>query len=254
MSSKNRKQVGTSASEVRQLFAPVIRFLQAAGISLDEFEAIVRDEFRRQLPRRSPGRVEHLATSVVDHCGVLIANWKTRPEFLSRNGYPRNLLLRGPNGFSHLAKISAPKLSVTAVLSVLLRFGAVKKTRSGRVRLMSKFFDCTHPANNLVAFEPNLQFLIDAAHVLDDQLGPRTKRSEAPARYWREVENPVVPMKYAREFITFSKRRAMALMEEIEDWLDQHASTTEQDRQGRHLRLGMGLFAIAERHRSEPAA
>ena len=71
-------------------------------------------------------------------------------------------------------------------------------------------------------------------------------------RYWREVENATVPAEFSREFIAFSKRRVMALMEEIEDWLDQHKMVKRSKRTKKLMRLGVGLFAIAEQSFSEP--
>ena len=222
MSISKRKPNGNSDSEVAQLLGPQIRFLRAAGVTLEEINQIVRAEFRKRLPRQESQRIEHVPVAMVNHCGTLIANWKTHPDFLNKNGYPRDLAIRGRNGFMRLAAASAPEAKPHRLLKILQRFGATRRLPSGRVRLTTKVFNCTHADGRLIAFEPSLAFLVDAARVIDDQLGTRRSPQRKPTRYWREVENANVPGRLAPAFLAFSKRRVMVLMEEIEDWLDQH--------------------------------
>jgi len=247
MGAARRKPTRVSATEVGDLLAPQIRFLRAAGVTLEELNQILRTEFRRRLPKRELGRVEHVSVAMADLCGTLIGNWKTRPEFLGRNGYPRDLAVRGNSSFAQLSKLSAPNVAPRTVLKVLEKFGATRKLSSGRIRLASKVFNCTHPTGQLIALEPSLAFLADAARVLEDQVIRHGIGRQNRPRYWREVENSSIPAGLSSEFMAFSKRRVMVLMEEIEDWLDQHKVDGQGNRRKRLMRLGIGLFAIAER-------
>jgi hypothetical protein len=254
MNGTRRKTTSVSATEAEQLLSPQIRFLRAAGVTLEELNQILRSEFRRRIPKEKLGRVERVSVAMADLCGTLIANWKTRPEYLNGNGYPRDLALRGNSSFAQLSRLSAPDVTPTTLLKLLQRFGAIKKLPSRKFRLTSKLFNCTHPTGHVIAFEPNLGFLVDAAHVLADQIGGPAAGRQRPMRYWREVENAAVPAEFGREFIAFSKRRVMALMEEIEDWLDQHKVVKRPKRPKKLMRLGIGLFAIAEQSSNKPTS
>jgi hypothetical protein len=218
-------------------------------VPLAELEAIARSEFRRNQPTKKYGRVQRV--SINNHCARLIANWKVLPQFLDSKGYPRDLKVGGPSGFVDLAKISAPDVSPKDLLNVLMQFGSVSRNKSGRLRLRSKVFMCTTPAGGVVAFEPHLQFLIDAARVIEDQLQIPVARNRGPKRYWRTVDNLWVPSEHAEEFLAFSKRVAMVFMEEIEDWLDQHEIESRDRRTKKLSRLGVGLYAICERSTSQ---
>jgi DNA-binding transcriptional MerR regulator len=254
MKGAKRKATSMSATEAEQLLIPQIRFLRAAGVTLEELNQILQSEFRRRMPKEKLGRVERVSVAMADCCGTLIANWKTRPEYLNGNGYPRDLALRGNSSFAQLSRLSAPDVTPTTLFKLLQRFGAIKKLPSRRFRLTSKLFNCTHPTGQVIAFEPNVGFLIDAAHVLEDQIRGHAPGRQHPMRYWREVENATVPAEFSREFIAFSKRRVMALMEEIEDWLDQHKMVKRPKRAKKLMRLGVGLFAIAEQSSSKPTS
>ncbi len=243
MGAAKRKPTRVSTTEVSELLAPQIRFLRAAGVTLEELNQILRSEFRRRLPKEHLGRV--VPVKYNNQCARLIANWRVLPEFLDHTGYPRDLQIRGDGGFLQLAKMSAPGIKPGELLRVLQRFGSVTKTKAGKLRLRTKVFMCKTPAGQIVAFEPNIQFLIDASRVIEDQLNTTNGRRRGAHRYWRAVDNHWVPDKYIRDFTAFSKRRAMVLMEEIEDWLDEHEATRDPER-GRDLRrLGVGVFSIS---------
>ena len=244
---RGRRAQSVANDEVAQLLVPQIRFLRAAGVTLEPVMSILKSEFRRPDPKKKMGRLEHVSVEMVDHCGRVIAAWKTQPEFLSANGRPGDLLRRGINGFTELVKLSAPRIAPAEILRVLLRYGAVKKLRNGKLRLTSKLFNCTHPSGHVIAFEPSAAFLTDAAKVLEDHVETQSSRSRRPVRYWREVENAAVPQKFVDEFVAFSKRRVMVLMEEVEDWLDQHKVLDFRASRGKLVRLGIGIFAIAEK-------
>jgi hypothetical protein len=247
MSAKKRDAQTVSNIDVGHLLMPQIRFLRAAGVTLEDFGRILSAEYRRKNFRRRNNRVEHVSVELANHCGILIANWKTQPDFLSNNGRPADLAHRGNGSFAALANLSAPQVRPKKLLDVLTRYGAIKKLPSGKVRLTSKLFNCTHPSGQLIALEPSLAFLADAARVLEDQVGARSSRARQPVRYWREVEDSTVPREFVDEFIVFTKRRVMVLMEEVEDWLDEHKVIGTRGRKRDLMRLGIGIFAIAEK-------
>lgn len=248
MSDNNKRRAqAVASSEIASLLTPQIRFLRAAGVTLETIESVLRTEFQRTAPRMRVGGMEHVSVEMADHCGNVIANWKTQPEFLSRNGRPADLARQGNASFARLARLSAPKIPPVRILKTLLRYGTVKRLGTGKLRLTSKLFNCIHPSGEVIAFEPSIAFLADAAKVIQDHVDTQASRKRRPVRYWREVEDAHIPQEFLKEFATFSKRRVMVLMEEVEDWLDQHKVLDLRSNRKKLVRLGIGIFAIAER-------
>lgn len=241
-------EAGAQQLEVSELISPIVRFLRASGVAQETLEAAIRSEYRRRHAGSKSRRVKRVGIN--NQCARLIANWKVLPRFLDHSGYPRDLHLRGAGGFLELAKISAQNVEPMLMLRVLQQYGAIAKTRSGRLRLKTKVFICKTPAGRVVAFEPNVQFITDAARVVDDQLRGSGSRGRSRGLYWRMVDNHWVPAKHIQAFIAFSKRRTMMLMEEIEDWLDEHEATGGSKVNSNLARLGIGLFTITERSKS----
>ena len=230
--------------ELTQLLVPQIRFMRAAGVTREQVDCVVDSEYRRKVPKTKRGRVERVRFN--NQCARLIANWKVMPEFLNSTGYPRDLRLKGRHSFVELANLSAPSVRPIELLKLLLEFKSVVKLRSGLLRLRTKAFMAKAPSGKIVAFEPNMQFLIDAARVIEDQLEISAGHARSAPRYWRAVDNHWIPERYLRDFMSFSKRRGMALMEEIEDWLDQHEISRDSGTGKNIRRLGVGVFSISE--------
>ncbi len=233
-----------TANDLSRLLGPQIRFLRAAGVTIDEAEQALRTEFSRKIPKTKSGRVEPVRFN--NQCARLIANWKVLPEYLNPKGYPRDLRLRGRRSFVELSKLSAPGVKPSDLLQLLSEFGSVGKLRSGLLRLRTRVFMTKVPAGKIIAYEPNMQFLVDAARVIEDQLEIPAGRARTTPRYWRAVDNHWIPERHLRAFMLFSKRRGMELMEEIEDWLDEH-EISRNSSVGKNLRrLGVGVFSISD--------
>ena len=245
MSNKSaRGKRAIASSEIAQLLIPQIRFLRAAGVTLDQMELVLRAEFRRKIPKTKRGRVEHVRFN--NECARLIANWKVLPSYLNAKGYPRDLRLNGRGGFGELAKLSAPDVKPSDLLRLLVEFKSVRRLGSGLIRLRTRAFMAKAPTGTVVAYEPNMQFLTDAARVIEDQLEISAGRKRSAPRYWRAVDNHWVPDKFLRDFMAFSKRRGMELMEEIEDWLDEHEVSRDSAFGHNLRRLGIGVFSVSE--------
>lgn len=242
---KKRGAQSVASDEIARLLIPQIRFLRAAGVTASQMEEVLKAEFQRQIPKASRGRVERVQFN--NQCARLIANWKVLPDFLDLKGYPRDLKLNGRKSFVELAKLSAPGVKPKILLDLLCEFGSVSRLGSGLLRLRTRAFMAKAPAGRVVAYEPNMQFLTDAARVVDDQLRTSVGRTRHPPRFWRAVDNHWVPERHLRSFIFFSKRRAMELMEEIEDWLDEHEISRESGKGKNLRRLGIGIFSISDR-------
>ena len=233
-----------SRSEIATLLAPILRFLRESGASREDVLRIVEGYFEQRVKHTKAARVRRVLLN--NECARLISNWRVLPEFIDRTGYPRDLSIAGDRGFRSLAKISAARSRPAELLQVLQQYGAVAKTRGGKLRLLTKMFQCKTPSGRVVAFEPNAQFIIDASRVIEDQLEHGESGGRRRGLYWRAVDNHWIPVKHVRSFLEFSKRRTMLLMEEIEDWLDEHEARLSDGRTEDLHRLGVGAFAIVE--------
>ena len=98
-----------------------------------------------------------------------------------------------------------------------------------------------------VGYDSHLPARKAALQVLEDHLDTQKSKMRRPVRFWREVEDATVPQEFVGEFAAFSKRRVIVLMEEVEDWLDQHKVMSVEKNRKKLVRLGVGIFAIAER-------
>jgi hypothetical protein len=244
MSAKKRDAQTVSNIDVAHLLMPQIRFLRAAGVTFEELHSVLRAEFRRRIPKGKIGRVQRVLFN--NQCARLIANWKVLPEYLDSTGYPRDLKMRGSAGFLELARLSAPGVRPSSLLVLLRQFGSVTKLRSGKLRLKTRAFLAKTPAGRVVAYEPNMQFLTDAARVIEDQLDVSVGQNRVAPRYWRAVDNHWIPERHVRDFMSFSKRRGMVLMEEVEDWLDEHEISRDSGKGKDLRRLGVGVFSVSE--------
>jgi hypothetical protein len=93
-------------------------------------------------------------------------------------------------------------------------------------------------------FEPNFRFLVDATRATTNRLHAPKARNRL---FWQCADNSRIHPRYAKDFLSFVKQRGLSFMHEINDWLDEHASTQAgvARRSAGTKRLGVGLFAIA---------
>jgi hypothetical protein len=93
-----------------------------------------------------------------------------------------------------------------------------------------------------MAFEPITNFLNDATSTLTYTLKNVTP-STSPDLFWRSVQGIQVSKANAKHFVQFAKERSLLFLEEMDDWLQAHASARTR-RTRKQLRVGLGLFTI----------
>jgi hypothetical protein len=129
------------------------------------------------------------------------------------------------------------------VLTLLIELGTVKKIAPARYRLIRRSMSYIIP--DYLPFEPNFQFLVDAARACTWGSGhpPRSSRL-----YWLNAVSTRVKRRHEADFLRFSKERGLSFIHEINDWLEAHESQQETDdgkQFGRARRMGMSLFGIS---------
>jgi hypothetical protein len=220
------------------LLFPIAAFLRAGGMTnqeaLDIFAAALKKVSKTSVGRK----MEHIGhpTRYAD----IVAMWVRNKRFLDRRGWPRALPMEGRAGFAVLVRTVAEHADPATVLSVLKRYGNVKRTKEGKYELIRPFFYTSSP--NTMAYEPVAYFLSDASSTLSRIL-KRSKRWRGPDLFWQKTENVRISEATAKRFTAFAKERSLLFLDELDDWLEAHS---ERKKSGSHQqrRVGLGIFSI----------
>jgi hypothetical protein len=202
----------------------------------------------KKVSKTSVGRkMEHIGhpTRYAD----IVAMWVRNKRFLDRRGWPRALRIQGRAGFAALVKSVAEQADPATVLSVLKRYGNVKRTKEGAYELVRPFFYTSSP--NTMAYEPVAYFLSDASSTLSKIL-KRSKRWRGPDLFWQKTENVRISEATAKRFTAFAKERGLLFLDELDDWLEAHSERKKASRHRR--RVGLGVFSIYSDRESSDAS
>jgi len=250
----------------RTLLQPLIRILLRHGIPCDALSAIARELYVRVATQEFPlpgkkqttSRVSILtgltrkevrrilttaqalnqeATDRYNRAARVIAGWVRDKEFHDTNGHPLPLPLEGEKtSFGALVRRYSGDLLVRAVLDELLRVGAVRKAKDGRIRLQARsYVPQQSPTDTLQILGADTADLIATiAHNLDMPAVPR---------YQRKVMYDNVPVEAVREFQSLSADRAQSLLEDLDSWLSQRDRDVNPGINGRgRKRVGIGIY------------
>ena len=243
----SRRQTVIHKDQAISLLYPIAAFFKSGGLSKAQSLAALNaatDYVTRSEGRR---RLEHIGTPT---CYLeLIANWTRERKFLDSRGRPRPLPLSGANGFSALAKLSGTRRDPKKLLSVLTRYKNVRRLSDGRIQLLSPLFRAS--AGSKMAFEPIVYFMNDAASTLTYTL-KRISASTSPDLFWRTVESTQISKSDANKFMEFAKERSLLFLEELDDWLQAHASSRVRGSK-KQARVGLGVFSIYSKERKSLA-
>jgi hypothetical protein len=122
------------------------------------------------------------------------------------------------------------------MLDELLRVGAVRKAKDGRIRLLARsYVPQQSPTDTLQILGADTADLIATiAHNLDHPADPR---------YQRKVMYDNVPVEAVREFQRLSAERAQSLLEDLDSWLSQRDRDVTPGINGTgRKRVGLGIY------------
>ena len=267
------------------LLRPLVRTLLRHGIPCDALSAVAREVYVRvaaeefALPgkKQTTSRVSILTgltrkevrrilttaeaqnqetTERYNRAARVIAGWVRDKEFQDKSGTLLSLPIEGEKAsFGALVRRYSGDLLVRAMLDELLRVGAVRKTKDGRIRLQARSYvpqqSATDKLHILGADTADLMATI--AHNLDVQAIPR---------YQRKVMYDNVPVEAVREFQRLSAERAQAFLEDLDQWLSQRDRDVNPAISGTgRKRVGMGIYYFEDeeptlkgRHRQRKAS
>ncbi len=237
------EKFAANPSDVAQeLLEPVLSFLQQAGITEAEASRAFRSAWIKSKKAKSaPVSLESLEDTqpFVD----LVAAWSRHSAYLSKEGLPRDLPIRGQNGFASLVKKVAPKLEPRKALLLLHAYGNVERLPNGKVRLTKPFFHIK--SGGRLAFEPSVRFLLDAARNVKASLRDPSAgkgRDAGLQHFWRTVDSTNLPQSRRKAYLAFVKELSLTFLQDVDDWLSENSSGAT--RKGKTGRVGLGLYTI----------
>jgi hypothetical protein len=237
----DRTRQGMTTIDTRRassLLFPIAAFLHAGGMSnkaaLEIFATVLKKVSESSVGRK----MEHIGhpTRYAD----IVAKWVRTKRFLDKSGWPRALPIDGAAGFAALVRSVTRQADPVAVLSVLMRYGNVKRTRDGMYELVRPFFYTSGPRT--MAYEPLAYFLSDASSTLSKIL-KRSKRWRGPDLFWQKTENARISEATAKKFTLFAKERGLVFLDELDDWLEANSDRKKSSRR-QQRRIGLGIFSI----------
>jgi hypothetical protein len=245
VSDRTRQERTTiDARRASSILFPIAAFLHAGGMTheaaLAAFAAVLK-----RVSKSSVGRkLEHIGhpTRYTDIVGM----WMRSKRFIDKNGRPRLLQIEGRDGFESLVRSVAWQADPVGVLSVLTRYGNVRRTRQGTYELVRPFFYSSNAES--IAYEPVVNFLSDVTSNLSKIL-KRSERWRGPDLFWTKTENARISEATAKRFTAYAKERGLVFLDELDDWLEANGDQTKAGHEPRR-RVGLGIFSIYSDHES----
>ncbi len=265
-------------SSIRALLPALIRVCLHNGLSAKAFSELTRevyaevakDEFgidgksatisrvailtglTRKEVQRLLNRGEAKSTRANDQynrAASVIGGWLKDRKFAGPTGHPRALFFEGRGGsFAELVQRYSGDMPPRAMLDELLRVGAIKRLRDGRIGLLTRaYVPRKGPIQKLAILGGDTADLIATiAHNL--------YCLDRPPRYQRKVMYDNVPLEAAEEFRVIASARGQELLEALDRWLahrdrDVNPAATGTGR----VRLGVGVYYFEDPSARRPA-
>ncbi|GKS59530.1 hypothetical protein YTPLAS18_30570 [Nitrospira sp.] len=269
-------QIIALRAAIQALLRPLIRICLRNGLSAKAFfelakqvyAAVASEEFGIDgkpattsrvailtgLTRKDVQRV--LAMDAPDFAGnddqynraaCVIGGWLKDPDFVTDRGHPSPLRINeGTASFSHLVRRYSGDMPSRAMLDELIRVGAVKHLKDGRVCLMTRgYVPEKGPIQKLAILGMDTADLIAT---IEHNLYANPKHP----RFQRKVMYDNVPTEAAKEFQAVAAARGQELLEALDRWLAHRDRDVNPAARGSgRMRVGLGLYHFQESVRDQ---
>ena len=216
---------------------------------------LTRKEVQRLLKLSSTAKSITSVSAEEYHRGSrVITGWLRDPKYGDGKGHPRPLAMEGKGAsFSALVNSYSGDIPVRAVLDELLRVGAVKQLKDGRICLVSRGYI---PQKGSVE---KLQVLgadtADFISTIDHNIYVKPTKPH----FQRKVMYDNVPREAVKEFRTVVAAEGQEFLEKLDRWLAHHDRDVNPVSKGTgRMRVGVGVFQFEEHeppgdsHREDP--
>ena len=196
---------------------------------------LTRKEVRRIMT--SADIVDQEATERYNRAARVIAGWVRDKHFHDKTGDPATLPVDGKGAsFGELVRAYSGDMPVRAMLDELVRVGAVRKAKDGRIRLQARFYvpEQSEADKLHILGTDTADLIATIAHNLNAHHEPR---------FQRKVMYDNVPEEAVHEFKQLSASRAQAFLEDTDRWLSQKDRDVNPSLNGTgRKRVGIGIY------------
>lgn len=213
--------------------ASISRVAILTGLTRKEVQAILA------LPARQQGHYDE----GYNRAARVITGWLRDADFGDGKGHPAPLPMSGKRtSFTALVKRYSGDIPVRALLDELVRVGAVKRLKDGRVGLVSRGYV---PQRGL---EEKLAILGNDTADLIATIDHNIFGNPSKPRMQRKVMYDNVPVEAARAFQTVAEDRAQEMLEALDRWLSHRDRDVNPTVRGKgRVRVGVGIYHFEER-------
>lgn len=239
---KRMKKVSRPAlqyPEIAALLSPIVTFLSRSGIPDTELTREFGSALRKAI--HGAKKVDIKRIGMTDWCSEIVDRWLRDPAYLNAIGKPKDLPLHGKISIAALIKTVGISSTSKKAVAFMEGFGAIQKTSQGTYSLVRRYTYYTIPG--ALPYEPNMEFLIDAVAAATRGLG---ERKSEESLFWLRAHNATIPKRYVPAFLAYTRQRGLVFLQEVDDWLEQHAEAQPGSRSvpSKCTRMGIGLFPI----------
>ena len=177
----------------------------------------------------------------------VITGWVRDPDFGDGKGHPHPLRMDGKRAsFKELVKRYSGDIPVRAMLDELLRVGAVKQLKDGRICLFSRGYI---PQKGVVE---KLQVLGTDTADLISTIDHNVNQKPSKSRFQRKVMYDNVSVEAAKEFQVLASAQGQELLESIDRWLSHRDRDVNPASKGTgRVRVGLGIYHFEEQLKSD---
>ena len=252
-----------------RLLEPLVRLMLDAGVGVGEFVTLLKVAYVKaaaQEGREVTGRVRPNISRIAVVSGLtrvevaailargeaqspssergrqraerVLSGWWTDPEFLTAQGEPEVLRLKGARrSFAALCDRYSGEQRTAPVLDELLRVGAVRQLPDGRLQALSR--TCVQVRWDPAGVEAVGEQLRDHCTTLLENLHHPTR-----ARFARQVVNAHLDLRHAPMVIREIERSLQARTDALHETLNDPAHTAPAGAPA--MRLGVGVYVFEE--------
>ena len=206
---------------------------------------LTRKEVQRLLAQ--PADTESVTEEEYHRASRVVTGWVRDPDFGDGKGHPHPLRMEGKRAsFRALVKRYSGDIPVRALLDELLRVGAVKQLKDGRICLLSRgYIPQKGPVEKLHVLGSDTADLITT---IDHNMYQKPTKP----RFQRKVMYDNVPVRAAKEFQILAAAQGQELLEAIDRWLSHRDRDVNPASKGTgRVRVGLGIYHFEEQLESD---